>query len=183
MCTHGDHLLWRWSCPQWCKYTLNLQWFNIVQHSCFIIMFLFFSCALCVFQRVIQHNALEDRSITDKPQWDAAIQFMEETLQTRLKDSTLTIFPSSCVLQWGLNPWSKTWTQFTLQIFLLQHQMLRIRKTGNLETLALLRPSYSIDNVIFFKQYSPLFGSKTDVQMLLGNRLLNLLLDNCQILC
>ncbi|MEQ2223976.1 Dynamin-like 120 kDa protein, mitochondrial, partial [Ilyodon furcidens] len=36
--------------------------------------------------RVIQHNALEDRSITDKPQWDAAIQFMEETLQSRLKD-------------------------------------------------------------------------------------------------
>ncbi|XP_042178893.1 dynamin-like 120 kDa protein, mitochondrial isoform X3 [Oncorhynchus tshawytscha] len=37
--------------------------------------------------RVIQHNTLEDRSITDKPQWDAAIQFMEETLQARLKDS------------------------------------------------------------------------------------------------
>ncbi|XP_041862086.1 dynamin-like 120 kDa protein, mitochondrial isoform X4 [Melanotaenia boesemani] len=37
--------------------------------------------------RVIQHNALEDRSITDKPQWDAAIQFMEETLQSRLKDT------------------------------------------------------------------------------------------------
>uniref|UniRef100_A0A8C7P2N9 Dynamin-like GTPase OPA1, mitochondrial n=1 Tax=Oncorhynchus mykiss TaxID=8022 RepID=A0A8C7P2N9_ONCMY len=36
--------------------------------------------------RVIQHNTLEDRSITDKPQWDAAIQFMEETLQARLKD-------------------------------------------------------------------------------------------------
>uniref|UniRef100_A0A3B5L2R7 Dynamin-like GTPase OPA1, mitochondrial n=1 Tax=Xiphophorus couchianus TaxID=32473 RepID=A0A3B5L2R7_9TELE len=39
--------------------------------------------------RVIQHNALEDRSITDKPQWDAAIQFMEETLESRLKDSML----------------------------------------------------------------------------------------------
>lgn len=47
-----------------------------------------FPFALCVGQRVIQHNALEDRSITDKPQWDAAIQFMEETLQSRLKDST-----------------------------------------------------------------------------------------------
>lgn len=44
-------------------------------------------CVGC--QRVIQHNALEDRSITDKPQWDAAIQFMEETLQARLKDSRL----------------------------------------------------------------------------------------------
>ena len=42
---------------------------------------------LVSWQRVIQHNALEDRSISDKPQWDAAIQFMEETLQSRLKDS------------------------------------------------------------------------------------------------
>lgn len=41
--------------------------------------------------RVIQHNALEDRSITDKPQWDAAIQFMEETLQSRLKDTDSVI--------------------------------------------------------------------------------------------
>ncbi|XP_066565299.1 dynamin-like GTPase OPA1, mitochondrial isoform X2 [Amia ocellicauda] len=41
--------------------------------------------------RVIQHNALEDRSITDKPQWDAAIQFMEETLQTRLNDTESVI--------------------------------------------------------------------------------------------
>ncbi|XP_060723400.1 dynamin-like 120 kDa protein, mitochondrial isoform X6 [Tachysurus vachellii] len=41
--------------------------------------------------RVIQHNTLEDRSITDKPQWDAAIQFMEETLQSRLKDTEAVI--------------------------------------------------------------------------------------------
>ncbi|XP_068460243.1 dynamin-like GTPase OPA1, mitochondrial isoform X5 [Clinocottus analis] len=41
--------------------------------------------------RVIQHNALEDRSITDKSQWDAAIQFMEETLQSRLKDTESVI--------------------------------------------------------------------------------------------
>ncbi|KAG1938590.1 dynamin-like 120 kDa protein, mitochondrial isoform X5 [Pimephales promelas] len=41
--------------------------------------------------RVIQHNALEDRSITDKPQWDAAIQFMEETLMSRLKDTESVI--------------------------------------------------------------------------------------------
>uniref|UniRef100_A0A671SQW9 Dynamin-like GTPase OPA1, mitochondrial n=2 Tax=Sinocyclocheilus anshuiensis TaxID=1608454 RepID=A0A671SQW9_9TELE len=41
--------------------------------------------------RVIQHNALEDRSITDKSQWDAAIQFMEETLQSRLKDTDSVI--------------------------------------------------------------------------------------------
>lgn len=54
----------------------------------------FYSCPVCVWQRVIQHNALEDRSITDKPQWDAAIQFMEETLQSRLKDSTLDMVAS-----------------------------------------------------------------------------------------
>ncbi|KAJ8390399.1 hypothetical protein AAFF_G00107930 [Aldrovandia affinis] len=41
--------------------------------------------------RVIQHNALEDRSISDKPQWDAAIHFMEETLETRLKDTETVI--------------------------------------------------------------------------------------------
>ncbi|XP_057193902.1 dynamin-like 120 kDa protein, mitochondrial isoform X4 [Triplophysa rosa] len=41
--------------------------------------------------RVIQHNALEDRSITDKSQWDAAIKFMEETLQSRLKDTDSVI--------------------------------------------------------------------------------------------
>lgn len=54
--------------------------------------FLYLCVWLC--QRVIQHNALEDRSITDKPQWDAAIQFMEETLQSRLKDSTLAMIGS-----------------------------------------------------------------------------------------
>ncbi|XP_018422692.1 PREDICTED: dynamin-like 120 kDa protein, mitochondrial isoform X2 [Nanorana parkeri] len=41
--------------------------------------------------RVIQHNALEDRSISDKQQWDAAIQFMEETLHNRLKDTESVI--------------------------------------------------------------------------------------------
>ncbi|XP_077146455.1 dynamin-like GTPase OPA1, mitochondrial isoform X4 [Ranitomeya variabilis] len=41
--------------------------------------------------RVIQHNALEDRSISDKQQWDAAIHFMEDTLQTRLKDTESVI--------------------------------------------------------------------------------------------
>ncbi|XP_007900610.1 dynamin-like 120 kDa protein, mitochondrial isoform X2 [Callorhinchus milii] len=41
--------------------------------------------------RVIQHNALEDRSISDKQQWDAAIQFMEDTLQSRLRDTDSVI--------------------------------------------------------------------------------------------
>lgn len=50
-----------------------------------------------MFQRVIQHNALEDRSISDKQQWDAAIHFMEETLQSRLKDSELCDVFHSCI--------------------------------------------------------------------------------------
>ncbi|XP_061098204.1 dynamin-like 120 kDa protein, mitochondrial isoform X3 [Conger conger] len=41
--------------------------------------------------RVIQHNALEDRSIADKAQWDGAIRFMEETLAARLKDTEQVI--------------------------------------------------------------------------------------------
>lgn len=58
---------------------------------------------VCAVQRVIQHNALEDRSITDKPQWDAAIQFMEETLQSRLKDSMTTLYKHiSCLSVYGV---------------------------------------------------------------------------------
>ncbi|XP_068809792.1 dynamin-like GTPase OPA1, mitochondrial isoform X4 [Struthio camelus] len=53
--------------------------------------------------RVIQHNALEDRSISDKQQWDAAIHFMEETLQSRLKDT-------ECVIEDMVGPdWKKRW--------------------------------------------------------------------------
>ncbi|KAM3620600.1 uncharacterized protein V6R79_025789 [Siganus canaliculatus] len=56
--------------------------------------------------RVIQHNALEDRSITDKPQWDAAIQFMEETLQSRLKDT-------ESVIRDMVGPdWKQRWLQW-----------------------------------------------------------------------
>lgn len=75
----------------------NAQWYqqgaHLVQDLIWIMIAptnVIFSLP-CVFQRVIQHNALEDRSITDKPQWDAAIQFMEETLHSRLKDSTLAM--------------------------------------------------------------------------------------------
>uniref|UniRef100_A0A8D3DTJ0 Dynamin-like GTPase OPA1, mitochondrial n=1 Tax=Scophthalmus maximus TaxID=52904 RepID=A0A8D3DTJ0_SCOMX len=57
--------------------------------------------------RVIQHNALEDRSITDKPQWDAAIQFMEETLQSRLKDST------SALMDMVGPDWKQRWLNWT----------------------------------------------------------------------
>nr|XP_008119436.1 PREDICTED: dynamin-like 120 kDa protein, mitochondrial isoform X1 [Anolis carolinensis] len=53
--------------------------------------------------RVIQHNALEDRSISDKQQWDAAIQFMEETLRSRLKDT-------ESVIEDMVGPdWKKRW--------------------------------------------------------------------------
>uniref|UniRef100_A0A8D0CCH6 Dynamin-like GTPase OPA1, mitochondrial n=1 Tax=Scleropages formosus TaxID=113540 RepID=A0A8D0CCH6_SCLFO len=48
--------------------------------------------------RVIQHNALEDRSISQKAEWDAAIQFMEETLRMRLRYSTITLQgPTPCL--------------------------------------------------------------------------------------
>ncbi|XP_051847577.1 dynamin-like 120 kDa protein, mitochondrial isoform X3 [Antechinus flavipes] len=53
--------------------------------------------------RVIQHNALEDRSITDKQQWDAAIFFMEEALRGRLRDT-------ETVLENMVGPdWKKRW--------------------------------------------------------------------------
>ncbi|XP_035380275.1 dynamin-like 120 kDa protein, mitochondrial isoform X5 [Electrophorus electricus] len=57
--------------------------------------------------RVIQHNALEDRSITDKPQWDSAIEFMEETLQSRLKDTESVIADMV-----GPN-WKQRWMSWT----------------------------------------------------------------------
>ena len=37
------------------------------------------------FQRVIQVNTLEDRSVTDKQQWDGAVKFMEGTVKDRLQ--------------------------------------------------------------------------------------------------
>ncbi|XP_056663276.1 dynamin-like 120 kDa protein, mitochondrial isoform X2 [Monodelphis domestica] len=56
--------------------------------------------------RVIQHNALEDRSITDKQQWDAAIYFMEEALRGRLKDT-------ETVLENMVGPdWKKRWVHW-----------------------------------------------------------------------
>lgn len=69
------------------KNSSSLQWKDCTLNLKQLLLF-FFN------QRVIQHNALEDRSITDKPQWDAAIQFMEETLQSRLKDSTFAVITS-----------------------------------------------------------------------------------------
>ena len=48
------------------------------------VMWVFF---VCLFQRVIQLNILEDRSVSDKAQWDSAIKFMEETLKEKLKQS------------------------------------------------------------------------------------------------
>ncbi|XP_041745688.1 dynamin-like 120 kDa protein, mitochondrial isoform X2 [Coregonus clupeaformis] len=57
--------------------------------------------------RVIQHNTLEDRSITDKPQWDAAIQFMEETLQARLKDT------DSVINDMAGPDWKQRWMSWT----------------------------------------------------------------------
>uniref|UniRef100_A0A6I8RED8 Dynamin-like GTPase OPA1, mitochondrial n=1 Tax=Xenopus tropicalis TaxID=8364 RepID=A0A6I8RED8_XENTR len=57
--------------------------------------------------RVIQHNALEDRSISDKQQWDAAIHFMEDTLQSRLKDT-------ESVIRDMVGPdWKERWISWT----------------------------------------------------------------------
>jgi optic atrophy protein 1 len=36
--------------------------------------------------RVIQSNALEDRSVPDKQSWDSAIKFMEKMIQEKLKE-------------------------------------------------------------------------------------------------
>lgn len=41
-------------------------------------------------QRVIQLNALEDRSVSEKPQWDSAVKFLEESLQERIQLSKLS---------------------------------------------------------------------------------------------
>ncbi|XP_064612015.1 dynamin-like 120 kDa protein, mitochondrial [Liolophura sinensis] len=41
--------------------------------------------------RVMQINTLEDRSVTDKQAWDAAIKFMEETVNDKLKQTTEVI--------------------------------------------------------------------------------------------
>ena len=49
-------------------------------------------------QRVIQVNILEDRSVTDKTQWDAAIKFMEDTLKDRLKQSEYIHVTIKCYL-------------------------------------------------------------------------------------
>ncbi|XP_036410366.1 dynamin-like 120 kDa protein, mitochondrial [Megalops cyprinoides] len=76
--------------------------------------------------RVIQHNALEDRSITDKPQWDAAIQFMEETLQARLKDTEGVIGDM-------VGPgWKQRWTQWKSRS---QEQHIRNETKNELERL------------------------------------------------
>jgi optic atrophy protein 1 len=43
-------------------------------------------------KRVIQSNALEDRSVPDKQSWDAAINFMESMIKDKLKNSIFAKF-------------------------------------------------------------------------------------------
>jgi optic atrophy protein 1 len=45
-----------------------------------------------ILKRVIQSNALEDRSVPDKQSWDAAINFMESMIKDKLKNSIYTWF-------------------------------------------------------------------------------------------
>ncbi|XP_058259212.1 dynamin-like 120 kDa protein, mitochondrial isoform X6 [Hemibagrus wyckioides] len=84
--------------------------------------------------RVIQHNALEDRSITDKPQWDAAIQFMEETLQSRLKDT-------EAVISDMVGPdWKQRWMNWTNRT---PEQHVRNETKNELERLLKLREDHT----------------------------------------
>ncbi|XP_048833630.1 dynamin-like 120 kDa protein, mitochondrial isoform X5 [Brienomyrus brachyistius] len=76
--------------------------------------------------RVIQHNALEDRSITDKPQWDSAIQFMEETLQSRLRDT------DSIISDMVGPDWKERWLNWTSRT---PEQHIRNATRGELERL------------------------------------------------
>lgn len=46
-----------------------------------------FSYCIFSFQRIIQLNALEDRAVHDKQQWDGAIKFLESSLKDRLSQS------------------------------------------------------------------------------------------------
>ena len=50
-------------------------------------------CCCCWLQRVIQNNTLDDRSVHNKQQWDAAIKFMEDSVKRVLQQSTSTSFP------------------------------------------------------------------------------------------
>ncbi|XP_051567460.1 dynamin-like 120 kDa protein, mitochondrial isoform X2 [Myxocyprinus asiaticus] len=84
--------------------------------------------------RVIQHNALEDRSITDKPQWDAAIQFMEETLQSRLKDT-------ESVISDMVGPdWKQRWLNWTNRT---SEQHIRNETRNELERLLKLHEDHT----------------------------------------
>lgn len=50
--------------------------------------------------RMIQLNALEDRCVNDKQQWDLAVKFLENTLKERLQ-VRLCIFYIICWIKLG----------------------------------------------------------------------------------
>lgn len=50
-------------------------------------------------QRVIQLNALEDRSVPDKTHWDQSILFLEESIKERLKSGTEKLNENASVIQ------------------------------------------------------------------------------------
>ena len=57
---------------------------------------------LLCFQRVIQNNTLDDRSVHNKHQWDSAIRFMEESVKRVLHQSQyITSLPLT--LPWPVN--------------------------------------------------------------------------------
>jgi len=52
--------------------------------------------SVCI-QRVIQINTLEDRSVHDKQQWDAAVKFMETSVGEKLNQSESSLTFSLCM--------------------------------------------------------------------------------------
>ena len=50
---------------------------------------IFLSISEIYFQRVIQVNTLEDRSVHDYSQWNSALRFMSSAVQNKLEQSNL----------------------------------------------------------------------------------------------
>ena len=58
--------------------------FALVAHVNVVLLTYLFTC---FFQRVIQVNTLEDRSVHNKQQWDSALKFMETAVKDKLEQS------------------------------------------------------------------------------------------------
>lgn len=74
------------------RYGLNLVTGNLAHRLSLKLPF--YAVQASEMLRVIQLNTLEDRSVTDKHQWDLAVKFLEESLREKLKVLTLLLFKS-----------------------------------------------------------------------------------------